>query len=239
MKKKMIIIISIIVAILLIILALILFINPKDTKSKITNNFKYYNDDNNYALYLEKAKVNETIKYVITDNYTIELKFTDLKGEVLSYDIYVNNLKLTSTKMVDFTNSEFDVEDFYLYGNTLVYFSDNTYNKDDLNMYFINDNKITGLPTVIKDKDLTLSGYIANKDHITVEYSRMYENDEFIYQGKKYNLCKKLPEGMNDETLMQEFYNLELKENRLSQDLKFYSKYNYEEFKKETDIVCE
>lgn len=242
MKKKVIIVTIIAIILLLLLIIAIKLIpvkgNNKETQQPLAT-FKYFEDDNNYQLYLKGAEINKSKIYKITDTYTIEIKFTNLVGEELTYEIYVNNKKLTSAKMVDYTNSEFDVEDFYLYGETLFYPQNKSYKKEELKMYFIEDTNIYELPTIIDNSDIKLSGFIANKNHLTIEYSRLYENFNYMYKDKIYNLCNKLPKGFKDNTIMQEYYNYELKDNKLNKEPLLYSKYTYKEFIKEEDIVCE
>lgn len=235
MKKKL---ITAIIIFLLIIGAIIAFIFINQPKGK----FKYYKNDSNYQLYLENAKVGETIKYKLNKDYIIEYKFTKLVKEELSYDIYINNEKLISTKMIDFTNSEFDTDDFYLYGKTLVYFSDNLYDKDSLDMYIINDTNFKKVKTEYGDiKGLRLSSYLAEKDNLTIIASRRNNNDTFTYGEITFNICEEMwPEGFTNDTIVEAHYQFKMKDNKLDETPTLVTEYTYKEYLTEGDeIVCE
>lgn len=235
MKKKLIIAIIII---LLIIGAIVSFLFINQPKGK----FKYYKNDSNYQLYLEDAKVGETIKYKLNKDYTIEYKFTNLVKEELSYDIFINNKKFISTKMIDFTSSEFDTDDFYLYGKTLVYFSDNLYDKEMLDMYIINGTNFKKVKTEYSDiKGLRLSSYLAEKDNLTIIASRRNNNDTFTYGEITFNICEEMwPEGFTNDTIVEAHYQFKMKDNKLEETPTLVTEYTYKEYLTEGDeIVCE
>lgn len=235
MKKKLIIAIIII---LLIIGAIVSFLFINQPKGK----FKYYKNDSNYQLYLENAKVGETIKYKLNKDYIIEYKFTKLVKEELSYDIFINNKKFISTKMIDFTSSEFDTDDFYLYGKTLVYFSDNLYDKEMLDMYIINGTNFKKVKTEYGDiKGLRLSSYLAEKDNLTIIASRRNNNDTFTYGEITFNICEEMwPEGFTNDTIVEAHYQFKMKDNKLEETPTLVTEYTYKEYLTEGDeIVCE
>lgn len=235
MKKRFLFFCIIFILIILTIISFILL-------NKGNDSFKYFKEDSNYQLYLEGAKVGESKKYKLNKDYIIEYKFTKLVKEELSYDIYINGKKLLSTKMIDFTNSEFDTDDFYLYGKSLIYFSDNLYDKDSLNMYIINDTNFKMIKTEYSEiKGLRLSSYLAEKDTLTIIASRRNNNDSFTYGNITFNICEEMwPEGFTNDTIVEAHYQFKIKNNKLEEKPTLVTEYTYKEYLTEGDeIVCE
>ena len=235
MKKKVI-ISAILILLIIASIIIIAYIN------KPNGYFKYFKEDSNYQLYLENAKVGETIKYKLNKDYIIEYKFTKLVKEELSYDIFINNKKFISTKMIDFTSSEFDTDDFYLYGKTLIYFSDNLYDKEMLDMYIINDTNFKKVKTEYGDiKGLRLSSYLAEKGNLTIIASRRNNNDTFTYGEITFNICEEMwPEGFTNDTIVEAHYQFKMKDNKLEETPTLVTEYTYKEYLTEGDeIVCE
>lgn len=234
MKKH---IIILIICIILISIGTLFFLNIKN-ESK----FKYDKEDNSYELQLSNVKENETRAFKINKDYTIKYKFKKIKDEELFFNIYVNDIFITKSSVTGYTNHEFDVDEVYLYGDTLVYFSDGNNNKDELFMYVINDNKITKLePEYDTVKGLRIHGFIPHKDYIEVIASRRNYDDTFTFGNTVFNPCELVwPDEFTSDTIVEATYIYKLKNNKLTLNPKITKELTYKEYLIEGDeIICE